>query len=163
MRKLISIDPVTIIATVVNILILMVAVRIFLFKPVNKILSARQAEADAGLDEIEAKKEEASQLKQQYEESMKGIDETKNETIAEARKKASAEYDRIVTDANDKAKDIVDKAKKDAEIEKAKILEKADSEIADLVINATAKVLNAKADPENDKALYDQFIKQAGK
>ena len=41
--------------TVINLLLLFVLMKIFLFKPVQKIIAARQAEADKQFDEAAAK------------------------------------------------------------------------------------------------------------
>ena len=49
---MLKLDPVNLICTIVNILILFFIVWRFLFKPVRKILDARQAEIDAGYDEV---------------------------------------------------------------------------------------------------------------
>ena len=46
--------------TVINLLLLFVLMKIFLFKPVQKIIAARQAEADKQFDEAAAKQAEAS-------------------------------------------------------------------------------------------------------
>ena len=138
----------SILFTIINIFVLLGGLTFFLFKPVNKILAERQAEADA--------------IKAQYEESMKDVDATKAAIVSEAKAKASVEFDRIVTEANDKAKEILATAKKEAKQEKAKMIESANDEIKDMVTEATAKVLAAKADAAADRALYDQFIQKSG-
>lgn len=152
----------SILFTIINIFVLLGGLTFFLFKPVNKILAERQAEADAGQAEIEKKKAEADAIKAQYEESMKDVDATKAAIVSEAKAKASVEFDRIVTEANDKAKEILATAKKEAKQEKAKMIESANDEIKDMVTEATAKVLAAKADAAADRALYDQFIQKSG-
>lgn len=156
-----EINFVTVGATVVNVLILLAVVRIFLFKPIQKVIAERQAEADAKLDEINEEKEKALALKEEYEKSMKEMNGKQNEVLEEARKKAGLEYDKIVLEANETAKDIIDKAKREALQEKDKIIAGANNEITEMVVNATAKVLAVKKDPAHDKALYDQFIQKA--
>ena len=49
--------------TVINLLLLFVLMKIFLFKPVQKIIAARQAEADKQFDEAAAKQAEADGLR----------------------------------------------------------------------------------------------------
>ena len=60
-----------IIWTVVNILILFVLLRIFLFKPVMGMIENRQAMIRNQLDDAENKNREADELKGRYEESLK--------------------------------------------------------------------------------------------
>ena len=45
--------------TVINLILLFIAMRVFLFKPVRKIIAARQEEADKQFAEAAASKEEA--------------------------------------------------------------------------------------------------------
>ena len=52
---MLSVDPTNLILTVVNLLVLLVALKIFLFKPVQKIIAARQAEADKQFGEAAAR------------------------------------------------------------------------------------------------------------
>ena len=51
--------------TIINILILFIAFRFVLFKPVKKILDERQAEADREFDEAKQKQDEADKLQKQ--------------------------------------------------------------------------------------------------
>lgn len=148
--------------TIINLLILYFLVKRFLFKPVQNIIAKRQEEVEAEFKKAEEANNAADELKKQYEASMAGVEDEKKQVVADARKKANDEYERIVAEANVQAADIVKTAKADAEAEKVKILSKADAEITEMVIHATAKVVGAKADVANDRALYDQFLGKAG-
>ena len=92
--------------TVINLLLLFVLMKIFLFKPVQKIIAARQAEADKQFDEAAAKQAEADGLKAQYAKSIASVEEEKSKAMQETMKKADAEYQRIVGDAESKAKQM---------------------------------------------------------
>lgn len=148
--------------TIVNLLILFVLLKIFLFKPVQKIIAKRQEEIDQEFDKANEAAGKADELKKQYEESMATVEDEKKQAVIDARKKANEEYDRILSEAKAHADSIVENAKADAETEKGKILSKAEAEITDMVINATAKVVGARIDANQDKALYDQFLSQVG-
>ncbi len=55
--------------TILNVLILYVLVRKFLFKPVHNILEARQAEIDKQYEDVKAAQDAADELKKKYEDS----------------------------------------------------------------------------------------------
>lgn len=148
--------------TIINLLILYFLVKRFLFKPVQDIIAKRQEEVEAEFKKAEEAEKIADEIKVKYETSLAGVDDKKKEIVAEARQRANEEYDKIVAEANAQADKIVKNAKADAEAEKVKILSKADAEITEMVINATAKVVGAKVDVANDRALYDQFLGKAG-
>ena len=76
--------------------------------------------------------------------------------LADAKEKASLEYEQIIADANKKSDEMIEQARiKTIEAtneEKAK----AKSEIADLINKAADKIANTKS----DEKLYDDFLKE---
>ena len=142
--------------TVINLLLLFVLMKIFLFKPVQKIIAARQAEADKQFDEAAAKQAEADGLKAQYAKSIASVEEEKSKAMQETMKKADAEYQRIVGDAESKAKQIKEDAAVEAENQKTQI------EIADMVVDAAVKVVGKNSGADVDSSLYNEFLDKAG-
>lgn len=145
--------------TAVNLLVLYILMKLFLFKPVHKILEERQRLVDQSLADADAAKASALALEQRHSDSLKGIEEEKRQVMAEARRQATDEYDRIVKNANQRASGIIADAQNEALAQKADILQKAQGEITEMVVAATAKVIGASSD---DSGLYDEFLKKAG-
>ena len=108
---------INIVWTILNLLIIFAIVKIFLIKPIHKILDARQAEIDKQYADAKAAQDNAEELKGQYEASLSGVQAEKESILSEARGKASNEYDRIVADAQTEAKKIMDNASKNAALE----------------------------------------------
>lgn len=148
--------------TIVNLLVLFVGLRLFLFKPVQKIIAARQAEADRQFQEAAARQSEADALKEQYQKTLAGADEEKEQLLSEARKNADEEYRRIIADAERTADDVKRKAVTEAENRRTQIMKQTEQEIADLVVDAAAKVIGEKQGTETDRALYNKFLDKAG-
>ena len=157
---MLQLDVWNVLFTVINLLILFVLMRIFLYKPVQKIIAARQAEADKQFDEAAAKQSEAEELKTKYEAVLSAENE-KKKVVAEARKTADEEYQRIVTDAHKTASQIKDDAEAEAISQKEQILKKAEKEIADMVVDAAAKVVGSNS-ADTNAALYYTFLNKAG-
>ena len=82
--------------TVINLLILYVAFRIFFFKPIEAIIEQRQKEADEEYAKATSQSEEARSLAASYEEKLAVAETEKKQIIAEARNKANAEYQTIL-------------------------------------------------------------------
>ena len=143
---MLQLDVWNVLFTVINLLILFVLMRIFLYKPVQKIIAARQAEADKQFDEAAAKQSEAEELKTKYEAVL---------SDAENEKK------KVVTDAHKTASQIKDDAEAEAISQKEQILKKAEKEIADMVVDAAAKVVGSNS-ADTKAALYDTFLNKAG-
>lgn len=146
--------------TIINLLVLYFAMRKFLFKPVHRILEERQARITRDLQEAEQAKTNARALEAQHGASLKGIEAEKNRAIAEARSAASVEYNRIVADAKTHADSIIEEAVTEGENKKAEIIKEARSEITELILAATARVIGVGN--ANDSALYDEFLEKAG-
>ncbi len=159
---MLKIDVANIIFTVINLLILFVAMRFVFFKPIAKIIEERQKEADKQFDDATAKQSEADELKAQYSESLADLEEEKKQTIAKARKDADAEYQKIISDAEEKARQIKKTAENDAEKEKTKIIKNAEKEIADMVVDAATKVVGQQSGANIDSSLYNEFLGKAG-
>ena len=153
---------INIVWTILNLLIIFAIVKIFLIKPIHKILDARQAEIDKQYADAKAAQDSAEELKTKYEASLSGVQAEKEGILNEARGKASNEYDRIVADAKNKEKKILDNADKNAALEEQKRIQQAQEQIAGLVVEATAKLVAAKQNADSDRELYNQFIAKTG-
>ena len=67
---MLNIDPYTILFTLINLLILFMAMKKVLFKPINDILESRAKTVQDNLEQAQRQREEAQALKAQYEEQM---------------------------------------------------------------------------------------------
>ena len=143
---------------IINLIILYLLMKRFLFNPVNAILEKRQQAADAQFAEADRQKAEAKESQEHYDALVQGAEDEKKRIVADARQEASAEYGRIVSEAKDKADGLVEKAKADAENEKAAAMQQADAAVRDMVVTAAARMVAMKDAKESDRALYDKFL-----
>lgn len=146
--------------TVINVLILLVVVKFVLIKPVKKVMEERQAMVDRTLAEAEEARQSALLLEQEHADRLKDVEAEKSRTLSEAAEKAGADYDRIVNEAKAKAMNIVATAENDARSRKKEIMMEGRSEMVQLVVEATEKVVTGQSDA--DAALYDLFLEKVG-
>ena len=121
-----------IIWTVVNILILFVLLRIFLFKPVMGMIENRQAMIRNQLDDAENKNREADELKGRYEESLKNAKEESFQIV------------------------------KSAEADREQMMREAQAELAQVALAAASKLIGSSVDAEANKNMLDQFLSEEG-
>lgn len=145
---------------VANIIILFVLLRIFLFKPINKIKSERTNTIQNNLDSAEKAKEEAEELRQQYEDSISEAKEKANQIIIKAHEDAEAERSAIIKKSQEEADKIVADADKAIENERKRVLRQAQSQIADLAIEAASKIIGENVDDEKNRRLVDKFLSE---
>ena len=143
---------------VANVLILFVLLRIFLFKPINKMKAERTRTIQDNLDSAEKAKTEAEELRQQYEDSISEAKEKANQIIMKAHEDAESERSAIIRKSQEEAEKIVADADKTIENERKRVLRQAQSEIADLAIEAASKIIGENVDDEKNRRLVDQFL-----
>ncbi|MCR5526318.1 MAG: ATP synthase F0 subunit B [Lachnospiraceae bacterium] len=160
--NIIAIDPVSIVLTVVNLLVLFLIMKFFLFKPVNAVLEKRQEEISKDKKAAEEAVKNAEEKVKSFESQLKDIDKLKSDAITESTKKADAEYDRIVGDANKRAAEIISEAEAKADLDVKRKQADAEKRIADIVASATKKIAASQNSAELDSGLYDEFISKAG-
>jgi len=144
----------------VNFFVLLFLLRKFLYSPIKDMLDQRAAQINGDLDDAEARRKEAEELKAKYEEKLK-----------DARGEAQEIVDNAETRANKKAKDIINKAEERAENLKAKKLEEIEQakkeaaaelrdSIADYTVLAANKLIQEQLDQKTHQKMIMDFIDQ---
>lgn len=159
---MLNISAANLIFTVVNLLVLYIAMKKLLFKPVFAIIAARQEAADSQFAEAAQKQAEADELKAKYAGSLESIEEEKKQTLKKAKEDAVKEYQKIVDGAKEEARQIQTDAAAQAEAQKVQILKKAEKEIADMVVSAATKIVGENSGVEINASLYNEFLDKAG-
>ncbi len=148
--------------TVVNLLILFIAFRIFFFKPIANIIAKRQEEVEASYKAASDKEQEAEEAVKQYQNKLDAVEEEKKQILSDTRKQADEQYQKLVADAKTDAKSIKDAAVAEANQEREKIIAGAKKEIADIVMDATEKVVGSKTGSDVDHELFNKFLGENG-
>lgn len=156
-----NIDVVQILLHVLNFVILAGGLTLLLFKPVSRFLEQRREQfAEAERQNREAAEENA-RCRAEYEQRLRDAEAE----IAEKKKAAEKEWADVsaqyIGEAKEKAATIIRAAEQEAEDRKEHILESAQTEIGELVVAATQKLLSDTVTPERNSALYDEFIRLA--
>lgn len=144
--------------TVFNVLLLFILLRIFLFKPINKMLDDRTQEIQKDYDDAERAKKEAEQIKAEYEASVSGAKEEASKIIRNAYDEAETERAKIIRKSHEEAENIVASASESIENERKRVIRQAHSEIADLAVEAASKIVSANLDDEKNRKIVDEFL-----
>lgn len=98
------IDWFTVIAQIVNFLILLLLLKRFLFKPILKAIEERENKIKSQIEDAETKVQEAEEAKKDFQEKNQAIEEKRKSLLEEAKE-----------DAQEKRKTLLENARKDAE------------------------------------------------
>ncbi len=148
----------TIIWSIVNVLLLFVLLRIFLFKPVKKIMEERTASIQKDIDEAKKSREEAEALRAECDEKIARAQAEAEEIVTRAREEAAAEKQEILQQSKDEAERMIDSASRNIESERQRSLQEAQNQIADLAIAAASKIVGENMDDSRNRKLVDDFL-----
>ena len=123
--------------TVVNVLVLFLLLRKFLYKPVMNIIAQRQKQVDDALAAAETSKKEAATT----------LNTAQDKLLADAQKQADA---------------IVAEGKRNAEAERQHKLREADAQTTALAREMCEKLLARNLTQQDDVRLLDDLLQKAG-
>ncbi len=155
---MLDIDHWNFIWAAVNFILLFILLKIFLFKPVGKIMDERTRTIQDDLDAAKKSKEEAEALKKEYEDSISEAKEKAQEIIMKAHEDAESEKTAILKKSQEEADQMISDANKTIENERKRVLAQAQTQIADLAIEAASKIIGENLDDEKNRRLVDDFL-----
>ena len=94
--------------TLLNLVVLYVAMRHFLIGPIQNVLAARKEMIDKQFTAAQSKEDEAMQLKQQYDGLLENAKEESKQIVEESRMRAGKEYEERVQKAERQANRILE-------------------------------------------------------
>lgn len=160
--ELVSIDPGTIIFTIINTLIIFLIIRVFLWKPVMKMMDKRNELAAAEITEAEKAKESAKAAEKEYTEKLADAKAEAAEIMKQATLRAQAREEEIISEANKKAAEIRAKAEEAIERDKKRVMNEIKDEISDIVILAATKVVEKEISEKDNEAIISSFLANVG-
>ena len=134
----------------------------FLFNPVRNMMQNRQDRIRSELDNAAADMKQAHELKEEYEARLKDINKEAEEILGEARKKALANENKIISEAKEEAARIIERAGVEAELEKKKAADEVKREMVVLASLLAGKVVNAAIDTTVQDTLIEETLKEMG-
>ena len=158
---MIKID-INLVFTIINLLVLYVLMKRFLFGPIIKVMDERKAMIDqqfAGAKEME---DNARELQSKYEDALKSAKEESYQIMEQARKEAKIQSERTVEDTAAKVDAMLAKAQEDIRNERENAMRQMESDVASLAMEAAAKIIGKNNGTDQDLSLYDQFLEEAG-
>lgn len=148
--------------TVVNILVLFLLLRKFLYKPVMNIIAQRQKQVDDALNAAETSKKEAAAAMNAAQEKLRGVDNEAAARRTAYEQQAETEKQQLLADARKQADAIVAEGKVAAEAERQNKLRQADAQTTALARAMCEKLLSRNLTEQDDARLLDDLLEKAG-
>ena len=161
-QQFISIAPWTIIFQILNLLLLMVLFKKYLFKPVTEILEKRQAEIEGHYQEAQQAETDAKAMKADYESKMAGARQEADRVIKTATESANAMSASIVEDARTQADQLKRRAQTEIDLERRRAFDEVKDELSGIALDIASQVIEREVNEKDHEAFINEFIKNVG-
>ena len=148
--------------TVVNVLVLFLLLRTFLYKPVMNIIAQRQKQVDDALAAAETSKKEAATTLNTAQDKLRNVDAEAAARRTAYEEQAEKEKQQLLADAQKQADAIVAEGKRNAEAERQHKLREADAQTTALAREMCEKLLARNLTQQDDARLLDDLLQKAG-
>ena len=155
---LIEVVPGLMIWTLVAFGITFFVLRRFAFGPIQKTIDARRDRIRAAVDEADKARAEARELLEQHRQLIADAKGEAAEILADARKVADAQIERVKEESNAERERRLEETRRQIDAETKRSLDLIRAEVADLTLEATARVTGKVLDTEDQRRLIDEAI-----
>ena len=148
--------------TVLNVLILFLLLRKFLYKPVMNIIAQRQKQVDDAMAAAETSKTEAKTALAAAQDKLRNVDAEAAQRREAYEKQAEKEKEQLLADAQHQADAILAEGKAAAEAERQHKLREADAQTTALARAMCEKLLERNLTQQDDARMLDDLLQKAG-
>jgi F-type H+-transporting ATPase subunit b len=153
-----NIDVKLLIAQAINFAIVFFVLYFFALKPLMKIMAERTKKIEKSVVDAQAAEARLKQTEDDYHKEISRARAEANAIIAKAQEQAEVKRQAMLDKAKEEIGGIINEEKAKMQREKAKTLKEIRSEVADLVIATTEKVLEKKAGDKEDREIIKKAI-----
>jgi F-type H+-transporting ATPase subunit b len=150
--------PVDIFISIVNIIVLFILLRLILWKPVNRYLTARASRVRNELDTASTARLDAEALRLEYAQKIESLEAQGRDIMRDSQIKASEEADEILKDAREKAKSLILDARERISEEKERAIDNARREVAQLATDMASRILKREVMPNDNISAVEDFF-----
>ena len=159
---MLDLDLWSVLWTGINLVVLYLLMRHFLFQPVTNLMEQRTKAIEEGIAQAQEAKQAAQTLQEQSEAQLAQVRGQADQIVAQAKQQGQREYDQIIASAQADAQAIRTDAQQQLEAERRQMLQDAQQQVAALALLAAAKVSGHAMDQAGDQELVEDFLREAG-
>lgn len=161
-QSFVSIGWWEILVTMCNTLITFAIIKKFLFKPVRKMLAAREEEVQAMYANAEQAQTEAENLRTEYTTRLSKAKEEAAEIVGSATRRATVRSEEILRESSQQAAAMMKKAENTIEQERKKAMNELKDEVASLSVMIASKVVERDVKQADHDRFIEEFIDKVG-
>lgn len=148
----------TVIFQAINFVVLLAVLTYFFYRPLQRIMTKREQEIADRIDRADRRAAEAEAEKQRLAAQAQDAAKRADELVAEARRRAGDERERLLADARSEAARLVDAATRTTREREATVLSRAEAHVADAAVAIAANLIRSAVGEEVHHALLDRLL-----
>jgi len=152
----------TLLAQIVDFIILLIFLRLVAYKPLMKVLKDRQDYIEKNIAAAEQERQQAEQLRAGYEAEMRRARQQAQEIIQKATKAGEEQASEIIESAKSEAARIKEATLADIQREKEKAVAELREQVATLSVLVAGKIIGRQMTQDIQREMVQEFIKEAG-
>ena len=155
-----GIDPKVFVAQLISFIILIVVLGLFLFRPMTEVMRQRKLKIDSDLDSASNEKNNAEQLRAEYERKLAEISEEARQRVAQSVADANAAAKRIRERADEEIAELTKRHEAKLAAERVELRRELKNEAVDLAVEIADKALRNQMTPDLQKLLVADMMKE---
>jgi F-type H+-transporting ATPase subunit b len=149
------------IAQLVNFFLLLVVLRLFLYKPILEMLDRRSQRIREGLDAAEQSKEQASEAEAQVARQLEQSRAQGQQLIAQAQDAANRIQEEARNQARSEGDAILERARREIQLERDQAIAELRAQFGDLTVSAAEKVIGQSLDRAAHRRLIEETLAES--
>jgi F-type H+-transporting ATPase subunit b len=158
-QDLLKVEPAMLGATIVVFVLFALVLGKFAWKPLLAIVDDREKTIREQVDSAERAAADARDLLAKHQELVRSAGRERDEILARAAKEAETLHGELVGKARVDAEAVVARAREQMQREKDLAVAELRSQIADLAVEAAARIVRSSLDERTQRQLVDDFVR----
>ncbi len=146
------------VAQLVNFFILLVLLRMFLYRPILDMLDRRSQRIREGLEAADQSKEQAAQAEQEVARQLEEARRQGQSLIGQAQETANRLQEEARSQARREGEALLERARSEIQLERDQAIAELRREFGDLTVSAAEKVIGQSLDRQAHRRLIDEVL-----
>jgi len=156
-----GINPSTLLAQIVNFVILFVLLYLVAYKPIMRMLDERSNKVKDSMEQTEYIKEQAAHAEEEAKKQLEAASKEGQEVIARAVRTGEEVRQQAQQEARQDAEVLIGRARTEIQRERDEAIDELRGEFAELTILAAEKVISRSLDKEAHRQLIDKTLEES--
>jgi len=152
----------TIFVTCITFGILLLLLKKFAWGPLKDVMDKREHDINKDIDDAEQAKLNAQKLEEQNKQTLKETQDEVQRILEDSKVQARKQHEEIIHEANIRANGMIETAQNEINSEKERAIADINNQVSELSVLIALKVLQKEISENDQKALVEKYIKEAG-